>query len=589
MKIIKITIRFCIVAFIYLLVSFAPQAKNTNPILPSDINIEKGVLFITSKSGNSLIIYKNSVKVKEVLFDRPATGVVVGVDNIYVTTSHEKGVLHKLSKKDYSVIKSIETGMGAKAPLLSSDNKYIYVCNQFKGDVAKVDATTMEVLARQSVQREPFAAVLSKDGSKLYVNNFLPQQSAVLDIVAADVSVIDTEDMELIKHIKLSNGSNALRDITITDDGKYVLVSHNLGRFQVPTSQLQQGWMNTSAMSLIDPISDTLIGSVLLDEAERGAAGIWGINATAKNIYVSHSGTHEITVIDYPKFVERLKAYKNRENLSIDLRFLYGISQRIEVEGNGPRSMAIDSEKLYVATYFSDHINTFDMASGEFTPALELNKDRIESSQHQGERIFNDASYCFQEWQSCNGCHPGDARTDGMNWDLLNDGVGNSKNCKSMLHAHTMSPCMISGIRANAEVAVRAGFKFIQFSQITEEDAVKVDEYLKSLSPLPSPLLIDGKKSELAVRGREVFVEQQCDACHSGPLYSSLKMYKIGDVEFEKGWDTPTLIEVWRTAPYLFDGRAATLSEVFMVHKHGIKKKISKKDVAALVEYVGSL
>ena len=33
----------------------------------------------------------------------------------------------------------------------------------------------------------------------------------------------------------------------------------------------------------------------------------------------------------------------------------------------------------------------------------------------RGERYFNDAEYCFQNWQSCNGCHPGDGRTDGMN------------------------------------------------------------------------------------------------------------------------------------------------------------------------------
>ena len=61
------------------------------------------------------------------------------------------------------------------------------------------------------------------------------------------------------------------------------------------------------------------------------------------------------------------------------------------------------------------------------------------------------------------------------------------------------------------------------------------------------------------------------------------------DVEFEKGWDTPTLCEVWRTAPYLFDGRAATMREVFEVYRHGIEGKVSKKDIEALTEYVNSL
>ena len=149
---------------------------------------------------------------------------------------------------------------------------------------------------------------------------------------------------------------------------------------------------------------------------------------------------------------------------------------------------------------------------------------------------------------------------------------------------------MISGIRASAELAVRAGFKFIQFFEISEEEAVLVDEYLKSLRPVPSPSLVNGDLSEKAKAGRKVFETQNCDKCHSGPYYTDMKMHRIGeDIEFEKGWDTPTLIEVWRTAPYLFDGRAATMEEVFELHRHGINKKISKKDIETLVEYVKSL
>ena len=62
------------------------------------------------------------------------------------------------------------------------------------------------------------------------------------------------------------------------------------------------------------------------------------------------------------------------------------------------------------------------------------------------------------------------------------------------------------------------------------------------------------------------------------------------DVEFDEGWDTPTLREAWRTAPYLFDGRAATMEEVFTVHKHGLEgRSVDQKDIDKLVEYVNSL
>lgn len=222
--------------------------------------------------------------------------------------------------------------------------------------------------------------------------------------------------------------------------------------------------------------------------------------------------------------------------------------------------------------------------------AVPLVQNRVESRIQRGEKYFNDAEHCFQNWQSCNGCHPGDARTDGMNWDLMNDGIGNPKNCKSLLFSHVTPPNMISGIRASANVAVRAGYKLIQFTDLPKDFADCVDEYLMDLKPVPSPYLVNGELSEKAQRGRKVYEKLKCDECHSGPYYTDMKMHRIGeDVEFENGWDTPTLREVWRTAPYLFDGRAATMKDVFTVHKHGIDKKVSDKEIDELVEYVNSL
>jgi cytochrome c peroxidase len=119
---------------------------------------------------------------------------------------------------------------------------------------------------------------------------------------------------------------------------------------------------------------------------------------------------------------------------------------------------------------------------------------------------------------------------------------------------------------------------------------MSVNTYLKSLRPLPSPYLVDGRLSEKAVAGSRSFTKFGCDNCHSGEYFTDMRKHQIGEgVEFEAGWDTPTLIEVWRTAPYLFDGRAATLKEVFSVYKHGLDAKISEKEIDELTEYINSL
>ncbi len=554
--------------FVSCCISFA--SADNPPFFTTDIKLnDKGEMLLTEKGMKRVDVFSADGKLlRSFPMDETPTGILVDGDKAYVTTFEKTGKLQILLLESGRVEAAIPTGSGACHPMFGPDKKTIYVCNQFENTVSEIDPVNHKVLRTVKVLREPKSAVFSKDGKYMYVTNFLPAQRADLDYVAACVSVIEMDGFTKVKDIQLANGSNALRGICITPDGKYVYVSHNLGRFAVPTSQLQQGWMNTSAFSIIDTEKQEFVGAVVVDEPERGAAGIWSIDCNDDHIFISHSGTHEVSVIDHPALREKFEAYPNKAMLDYDLNFLYGIRERVPLQGNGPRAMALTNEKLVVPTYFADVLNVMDINTREVT-STELNPGRTESNINKGEKYFNDASHCFQNWQSCNGCHP---------------------NCKSLLFSHVTPPNMISGIRASAEVAVRAGYNFIQFFDITEDDAKCVDEYLTSLRPVPSPLLVNGELSDKAKEGRKVFEKLKCGECHSGPYYTDMKMHRIGeDIEFEKGWDTPTLREVWRTAPYLFDGRAATMEEVFEVHKHGIDKKVSKKDIEALVEYVNSL
>lgn len=564
----------------------------TSPFYPTGIAINNGGKYFISEKGTKQVSVYTSDGTKEDLsykFQEMPTGLAIDNDKMYVTTFETQGLLHVINISDGKEIATINTGSGACYPIINKNAGKLYVCNQFDNSVSEIDLNKNIVTRNVKVLREPKSAVMSLDGKFLFVTNFLPAQRADLDYVSSCVSVIDLKSFTKVRDIRLANGSNALRGICITPDGKYVYVSHNLGRYTVPTSQLQQGWMNTSSFSIIDAEKQEYLGEVLVDEPERGAAGIWGIQCNNEKIFISHSGTHEISVIDQKKMLEKFLSYPDKSALEYDLTFLYGLRQRIPLEGNGPRNFVLTNNSIVVPTYFADILNVMDINSLEVS-SVNLNPERVESDIDKGEKYFNDASHCFQNWQSCNGCHPGDGRTDGMNWDLMNDGVGNSKNCKSMLFSHVTPRCMISGVRESAEIAVRAGYKYIQFFDVSEEDARCTDEYLKSLQPVPSPYLVNGELSEKAKLGKKVFDKLKCGECHSGIYYTDMKMHVIGDdVEFEQGWDTPTLREVWRTAPYLFDGRAATMQEVFEVHKHGIEKKVSKKEIEALTEYVNSL
>jgi cytochrome c peroxidase len=59
------------------------------------------------------------------------------------------------------------------------------------------------------------------------------------------------------------------------------------------------------------------------------------------------------------------------------------------------------------------------------------------------------------------------------------------------------------------------------------------------------------------------------------------------------GFDTPTLVELWRNPPYLHDGSAATLREVLLDHnrddRHGATRELGSAEIDDLVKYLLSL
>ena len=561
------------------------------PLHINGMTISDGLMYV-SENGNSGIAAYNPTDGALVDFwpmENAPSGITSCDGMIYASCDGVRGGVEAFAPIKMGRRSFIPTGRGACSPVACGDK--LYVCNRYAGTVSEIDLSTCKVSRQVSVLREPAASAVSPDGKYLFVLNFLPAGSADGKVHGSCVSVINLSTFAIEKNIELVSGSNALQGAAVSPDGKYLVVTHNVARYQIPTTQLQQGWMNTSAVSLIDIASLESIGTVVLDAIDRAAAGAWGVAFSGSKLVVSHSGTHELSVIDWPVLLDKVLSYEDKSFIPNDLRILEGCRERVAVEGNGPREiLAANDGRVYVNTYFSDVVNVLD-ASDLTISALALNPRRAESAAERGERYFNDASLCFQGWQSCSSCHPGGGRADALNWDNLNDGIGNPKQTKSLLYSVQTPPSMISGIRSGAEAAIKAGFVHIQMHNPSEEVLSCVKEYLESLEPVPSPCLIGGKLSFKAVRGRKVFEEYGCDKCHSGEYFTDGKKYEIGaDVEFEGGWDTPTLREVWRTAPYLFDGRAATMEEVFTIHKHGLEgRQISKDKIEQLVEYVNSL
>jgi YVTN family beta-propeller protein len=568
-------------------------------------------LYITAFTANKVVVYhiKNKKIIAEIDFENSPTGLCLSPDEntLYVTTSSEKGVLCIVDLKNKKIKSKIPVGHTANSPILDSSGKILFINNQFDNTVSVIRLNTEELIAEIPVLREPVASILTADGQYLFVANYLPVGPADTYSISSSISVISTEENKVVKNIDLPNGSNAIRGLAISPDSKFVYATHILARYQMPTTQLERGWMNTNALSIIDVMNLKLYNTVLLDEIDLGAANPWDVKCSKNGKYlcISHAGSHEVSVINRDSLHHKLTKVKDGLNIAgrilkpgdvkNDLAFLNGFRRRISLKGLGPRGLILTGDRIFIAEYFSESIGFFDIEDRDAHDVYTIklgNSDHL-SDIRKGELLFHDGRQCFQMWQSCVSCHPGDARADALNWDLLNDGIGNAKNSKSLLLSHKTPPVMISGVRDKAESAVRAGIKYIQFASLPDRDADAIDQYLSSLKPIPSPHLINGELSTSAKRGEKLFISATCIECHSGSLYTDLKQYDVGTGkgrEKNMKFDTPTIIENWRTAPYLHDGRAATMREVLTTYnpedKHGITSNLSDQDIDDLVEYV---
>jgi len=544
--------------------------------------------------------------------DSPS-GMAVSRDGgrLYVTGGSYYGKVFVVDLGTGAVTETIALGHTPMSPVLSADGATLYVCNRFDNDVSAIDLATKNEV-RIPVKREPVAMAITPDSKYLFVANHLPFWPPGAVYQSAAISVIDTAAGEETKTFQLMDGLTGSRGMCMSPDGKYVYVTQVLGRYKLSTNQIDRGGIMTNALTIIDAPGLRNVNTVLLDDIDNGAANPWGVacSADGKYLCVTHAGTHELSVIDRPGLHDRLDRIAAGETVSPfsdeakdvpnDFAFLSGLRRRIKLGGNGPRGLAIVGNKAYIAEYFTGTIGIADISPDRTdVQSLPLGPEKPLTTARRGEMLFNDARYCFQQWLSCASCHP-DVRSDALTWDLGNDGFGNARSAKSLLLAHMTPPAMITGVRDSAEVAVRAGFKFLEFSIRPEEDAAAVDAYLKSIEPVPSPHLLKGQLSEAARRGRQVFEKAKCGFCHSGQYFTDMRKHDVGTGGGRLGepgnpvpFDTPTLIEVWRTAPYLQDGRAGHMDKVFTLFnqtdRHGKTSDLSGRELDDLVEYVLSI
>jgi YVTN family beta-propeller protein len=269
------------------------------------------VIYVACATANRVLCFDTARRkvVGSIAMPGSPSGLALTTDGsrLFVTCAASESKVCVVDVAMRKIIGSIPAGHTALAPVISPDGKTLFVCNQFNNDVSVIDLAAKREVRRIAVQREPVAADITKDGKYLLVANQLPTGRADVEDVAAVVSVIDVAAGKMVKEMRLPSGSEILKDIRVSPDGKHAAVTHIFAGFNRATTQVQLGWMNANALTIIDLAAMEVRYTLLLDEPTRGAANPWGLawSADGKTLAVAHAGTHEVSLINFPVLLGR--------------------------------------------------------------------------------------------------------------------------------------------------------------------------------------------------------------------------------------------------------------------------------------------
>jgi DNA-binding beta-propeller fold protein YncE len=536
--------------------------------------------------------------------------------------------------------REVRAGLRPVGVALARRQNLLVVSDLAADEILLIDRGSGGARARLPAVRQPATVVLAPSGEMGTALNLLPLGDASQPKIAAAVNLFTLIPPQKLVEVFLPPNAVNLRGSAISPDGRWAYVAHNLARSTIPTTQIEYGWINANALSIIDLGSRKHCATVLLDQAECGAADPWGvaISPVGDTLWVALSGVHRLARLDlrrlHAALGEALPRVADQPHLAADppvaqyitghraesvddptavelagLKpsaygmgyYLPGVIQRLELPGLGPRGLAIDpgGKILAVAMYFSGTVVLVDGNTGRIVRQIAMGPQPPADPARRGEIAFHDARLCYQQWLSCATCHP-DGRADGLNWDLMNDGAGNPKNTRSLVFSHRTGPMMARGVRESFSEAVAAGFTHILFRPATPQIRGDVEAYLRALRPEPSPFLVEGGLSATARRGQALFADPEvgCARCHCGELFTDEQAHDVGtrvadDWDGEERFLTPKLVELWRTSPYLHHGKAVNLREVLTKYnprdRHGRTSHLSEAEITALVEYLKSL
>jgi len=485
--------------------------------------------------------------------------------------------------------------------------KTLYVADRIGNDIAVLDAATGEEKLTLEAGRGASYLTLSVDGSRLYATHVYPNPTPHRTPPKSEITVIDPTQARVVDRLTLPDVAGVFH-VAISRDGRLGAAVELHPKNLVPLAHVEHGWAFVDTLTVFGADVGRSV-EVPLDELDRYYAYPFGVAITPdkSRIYVTHGGSDCVTVIDARKMLSYIRAHPETfaEDLSASAHYVVA---RVAV-GKNPRGLVLsrDGGRLYVANRLDDSISVLSTRENRVIQTIRLAGPEKVSALRRGEQTFYHA-YAFQGQFGCSNCHI-DSTFDGLQWDLEPDGFGKDIVDNRLIEdLRGTEPFKWNGGNPTLvkECGIRTETYFWRSQNFDDLRLTDLVVYVRSLPSRPNRFrAANGELTPAQERGRVIFNRvvdklgqpiprsNQCGSCHSGPKGTSQKSFDVGTgkaVDNSSLFDTPQLMSLALTAPYLHDGSAKSLEEIWTVYnphdRHGRTNDLTKDELNDLVEYL---
>ena len=512
------------------------------------------------------------------------------------------------------VVATWPVGAEPSSVVADREGQHVFVANRISSDVAVLNAQTGVEEKRLAAGRGASYMAPSPDGTKIYVTHIYPnpaqQPTPGGNRVPpkSELTVIDAARAVVVERVPLDRVAHSFHT-AFSKDGRLGVTANLHPKNLVPLAHMEHGAAFADVVTLFGADVGKPV-ELPLDELERYAVRPFGvaISPDKSHIYVTCEGSESVVVIDVAKALRFVRARPGPyvQDLSASANYVVA---RVEV-GHDPRGVAFtpDGRSVLVANRLDDTLSVIDARSNRIASTVKLDGPKQVSVLRHGEQTFYTARYSFQGQMGCANCHI-DSTFDGLTWDLEPDGFGRDIVDNRLLEdIKDTEPYKWNGGNPNlpTECGPRTEKYFWRSENYDSLTLTDLVVYVRSIPLRPNRWRLPGRELTPAQERGKVLFERQmdkfgkaipegnrCNFCHSGPKGTSQKSFDVGTKKATDNSvliDTPQLINVGLTAPYLHDGSARTLEEIWTVFnpgdKHGRTNDLTKDELNDLIEYL---